>query len=115
MGAYVSEGALSRAAYESRLDGASKSQIVRFSLLRLIMPADEARTAVFGELSDLKETRGRVDASLPVHEMNLIRRHYPGIPVSDLVRLGLAVASGVPEEQARVIARVKRGRPKNRS
>lgn len=121
VGAYVPEGILSRAAYESRLEGASKSQLVRIALLRLVMPAAEARETVYGSVSNLAEINGRVNAQIPEHEMQLIRERYPDVPFSDLARLALALAAGMPDHQARDLVestRGTRGRPpgsKNRA
>ncbi|MGD3112328.1 hypothetical protein [Streptomyces sp. YGL11-2] len=112
--AYINDGALSKAAYESRLDGANKAEVVRFSLLRLLMPASDARAVVFANSTSLAERGGRVDADIPVEELEKVRRMYPNSSVSELVRFALDVAGGVPEEQARKVARIKPSRrPKN--
>ena len=114
VGVVVSEGTLREAASESRLEGASKSQILRFALLRTVMSAKEARNTIFGDPNDLQETNGRVDAKIPNHEMKLVRGKYPDEPISDLARYGFALCStGEPDDRARESATVKRG-PKPR-
>jgi hypothetical protein len=110
IGAYVSEGTLREAAIESNLQGASKSQILRFALLRTVMSAREARNTIFGEPEDLHETAGRVDAKIPDHELALVQNKYPDIPISDLARFGFALSAGEPHERAWETASVKRGR-----
>ena len=113
IGAYVSEGTLRDAATESNLQGASKSQILRFALLRTVMSAREARNTIFGEPDDLHETAGRVDAKIPDHELALVKNKYPNIPISDLARYGFALATGEPHDRAWENSTVKRG-PKPR-
>jgi len=104
------ENTLRRAAYESRLDGASKSEVVRYAWLRLFMSASEARATVFG--TDLSETNGRVGAYIPQHELNLGREKYPDMNISQIARFALALAAGETPEQAKAFAEAtKPGRP----
>jgi hypothetical protein len=109
IGAYVSDGTLREAAIESNLQGASKSQILRFALLRTVMSAREARNTIFGEPNDLQETAGRVDAKIPDHELELVKRAYPDVALSDLARYGFGLASGEPDTRAWENASVPRG------
>jgi hypothetical protein len=78
------------------------------------MSAKEARATVFGNIDDLHETNGRVDAKMPEHELRLIRERFPDIPMSDLARLGLNVAAqtipaGMTEAEALKTVTRKRG------
>lgn len=108
------ENTLRRAAYESRLDGASKSEVVRYAWLRLFMSASEARATVFG--IDLTETNGRVGAYIPQHELNLGREKFPDLNISEIARYALAKAAGETDEGAREFAlSMKRGRPRKES
>jgi hypothetical protein len=109
VGVYVSEGTLREVAEESRLQGASKSEILRFAVLRTIMSAREARSTVFGEPSDLHETSGRVDGKMPDHELEAVQRKYPQLSLSEIARYGLGLCSNELPETALEAAKVKRG------
>ena len=76
VGVIVPDGILSDAARESQLQGANKSQVLRFALLRLIMPAKEARATVFSDPAEMMETKGRVDAKIPDHELERVVRGH---------------------------------------
>jgi len=105
------DGTLLRAAYESRLDGASKSQVVRYAWLRLFMSASQARKTVLGV--DLTETNGRVGAYIPQHELSLGRQKHPDMTVSQIARFALAKAAGETDDDARSFAlAMKPGRPR---
>lgn len=115
VGAYIPEGTLRDAASEARLDGASKSQVVRYALLRQIMSARQARLAVFGSPDDLTETSGRVDSYVPAHELERIKAKMMELDFSEIstfVRYALALIAGETSEDAREFATVKRGRPR---
>jgi hypothetical protein len=109
VGVYVSEGTLREAADESRLQGASKSEIVRFALLRTVMSAREARTTIFGEPTDLHETAGRVDGRIPDHELEMVQNKYPHLSISEIGRYGFGLASNELPDIALEGAKVKRG------
>ena len=114
VGVYVTEGMLKEAAIESRLSEASKSQILRFSILRTIMSSREARETIFGSPEQITETNGRIDAKIPDHEIKMIEESFPGIDISVIARAGLALASGEPHERAWETAKRVRGRkPRN--
>jgi hypothetical protein len=110
LGVYLPDGILRQAAYESRLDGASKSEVVRFAWLRLFMSAQDAREIVFGV--DLSETDGRVNSFIPKHELAMGRKLYPDMTVSEIARFALALIAGETPDKAREFATVKRGRPR---
>ena len=115
VGAYIPDGTLRDAAREGQLHGASKSQVVRFALLRQIMSARQARLAVFGSLDDMTETSGRVDSFVPTHELEQIKAKMAEMDFTDLstfVRYALAFIAGETPEDARKFATVKRGRPR---
>jgi hypothetical protein len=109
VGVYISEGTLRDAATESNLQGASKSELLRFALLRTVMSAKEARDTVFGITEDYQETNGRVDAKIPDHELELVVSKYPDVPISDLARYGFALAAGELNERAWTAAKKDRG------
>jgi len=114
VGVYLPEGTLRRAAFESRLDGASKSEVVRYAWLRLFMSASQARATVFGV--DLTETNGRVNSYIPEHELAAGRDRFPDMTVSQIARFALAKAAGETDEDARAFAlAMKPGRPRKES
>lgn len=110
VGVYVNEGVLKTAAIESRLTEASKSQILRYSLLRTLMSSAEAKAIVFGSPDDLTETNGRIDTKIPDSELAMIEERFPGVEISEVARAGLALASGEHHERAWEQAKWKRGR-----
>lgn len=109
----VSEGTLRESALESRLTEATKSQILRFALLRTIMSAREARETVFGTAEQITETDGHVSAKIPEHEIKMITEHFPDLELSEIARAGFALATGEPHERAWKNAKLSRG-PKPR-
>lgn len=115
-GAYVPDGIIREVVRESNLQGASKSQVLRFALLRLIMSSKEARLTIFGNPDEITETNGRIDAKIPVHEVEMIRNAYPDISLSELARYGLEISRGEAAHEAlRLATSVKRGRKPTQS
>jgi hypothetical protein len=105
----LTEGQLREAAIESRLTEASKSQILRFAILRTIMSAREARETVFGNPEEITETNGQVSAKIPDHEIAMIERHFPDVEISTIARAGLLLSAGEPHSRAWEDAKRTRG------
>jgi hypothetical protein len=77
------------------------------------MSAKDARAAVFGTPEEITETKGRVDAKIPDHEIAMIEARFPGIDISEVARAGFALASGALHDDAWESAKRTRG-PKPR-
>jgi hypothetical protein len=111
IGVHVSEGALAEAARETGLLGATKSQVLRYSALSLLYGPKTARAIAIGNDQDLSSVTGQVIFRLDDAHLAQLRQRYPGMSVSEIIRYGLAQASGTMTADAAVTyAHMKRGR-----
>lgn len=93
--------------------GASKSRLIRYSLLCLILDESEAHSTVFGDPDEITTVKGSINGKLPAHEWALIQQTYPGASMAELVRCGLALRAGRNPLKVWDLAKVPRGpRPK---
>ena len=111
IGVHVSEGTLAEAARETGLLGATKSQVLRYSALSLLYGAETARAIAIGNDQDLSSITGQVIFRLDDAHLAQLRQLYPDMSVSEIIRFGLARASGtMTADTAVTYVHMKRGR-----